>query len=217
MHMRRKWGLALGVPGLFAVGLMLIGSNSNAADHLDAPGAEADPAADINDLFVFRSKDPAAGTTPRTVFVMTVFPLADQQSRFSDKVDYEFRIEDAGDPTKKMNITCTADTGTPQKVTCTGPGSLSASTDFDAVVAGDAQNDDIRMFAGLRDDPFFFDLEAFKKVQADPTQVGLLTDATGKDFLAGANVLAIVVDVKNSVFGTSTKLAVHAATTRTGI
>ena len=115
--MRRKWGLALGVPVFVAAGLLLVGRSSNAADHLDAPGAEADPAADINDLFVFRSKDPAAGATKRTVFVMTVFPLADQQSRFSDKVDYEFRIEDAADATKKMNIKCTADTGTPQKVT----------------------------------------------------------------------------------------------------
>ena len=215
--MRRKWGLALGVPVFVAAGLLLVGRSSNAADHLDAPGAEADPAADITDLFVFRSKDPAAGATKRTVFVMTVFPLADQQSRFSDKVDYEFRIEDAADATKKMNIKCTADTGTPQKVTCTGPGSVTRTTDVGAVNAGDAANDDMRLFAGLRDDPFFFDLEAFKKVQADPTQVGLLTDNQGTDFLAGANVLSIVVDVKNSVFNGTTKLAVHAATTRTGI
>ena len=68
--MRKSWIVAFAAPALAAAGLLFVQS-TRAADHLDAPGSTADPAADINDVYVFRSKDPAAGTTKRTVFVMT--------------------------------------------------------------------------------------------------------------------------------------------------
>ncbi|HMR05627.1 MAG TPA: DUF4331 family protein [Polyangiaceae bacterium] len=210
--MRNQWWLALGVPAALGAGLLFVGSRSNAADHLDAPGAIADPAADINDLYVFRSKDTAAGTTERTVFVMTVNPLATAATRFSDKVDYEFRISDKDTPATTFTIKCTATADATQKVTC-AIGSDTKTVDFDAVEAGDAANDNIRVFAGLRDDPFFIDLP---EVQ-DTLKTGKpdkMIDGTGVDFLAGKNVLTLVVDLKNSVFGSSTKLKVHAVTVR---
>ena len=40
-----------------------------AADHLDAPTSEADPAADINDLYVFESTDDENPLPGRTVLV----------------------------------------------------------------------------------------------------------------------------------------------------
>jgi hypothetical protein len=209
-------GTKLGAPVALAAALVMIGGASNAADHTDAPTATADPAADINDLYAFRSKDPAAGATARTVLVMTVLPGATTSSMFSDKVEYVFGIEDAADASKKMNIKCTANDATPQVITCSGPGGATANAELNSVVAGDAANDDMRVFAGLRDDPFFFDLQAFQNVVADPTKVGELTDNTGTDAFAGGNVLALVVDVKNTIFGGTTGLKVHATTTRTG-
>ena len=101
-------------------------------------------------------------------------------------------------------------------ISCTGPGGASKSIEFNVVDAGSAANDDMRVFAGLRDDPFYFDLDDFKTVASSGNPAELV-DATGTDFFAGLNTLALVVDVKNSVFGASTKLKVHAATNRTGI
>ncbi len=212
--MNKSWIWALCAPAALAAGLLLV-HDTEAADHLDAPGAQADPAADINDVYVFRSKDPAAGGTARTVFVMTLVPLATNTSRFSDKVDYEFRIQENGG-SGTFTIKCNADAASVQKITCTAPGGASKSVELNVVDPGDAANDDIRVFAGLRDDPFFFDLDAFKAVTStgDPTQ---LIDQQGTDFFAGKNTLAIVVDVKNSLFGAASNLKVHAVTTRTAI
>jgi hypothetical protein len=212
--MRKSWIVALVAPALGAAGFLLVQS-TRAADHRDAPGSQADPAADINDVYVFRSKDPGAGATKRTVFVMTVVPLAEETNRFSDKVDYEFRIEEIGG-TGKFSIKCNADAASVQKITCAGPGGASKSVEFNVVDAGSAANDDVRVFAGLRDDPFFFDLDAFKSVTTTGNPAPLL-DNTGTDFFADKNTLALIVDVKNSLFGTATKLKVHAAATRTGI
>jgi hypothetical protein len=213
--MKKRWTLALAVPAAAVLGVLLLQSRTQAADHRDSPSTTADMAADINDLYVFRSKDPAAGATDRTVFVMTVLPLADTTSRFSDKVDYEFRIEQDGGA-QTFTIKCNANGATPQVISCTGPGGASKSIEFNVVDAGDAANDDMRVFAGLRDDPFYFDLDDFKTVASsgDPSE---LVDNTGTDFFLAKNTLAIVVDVKNSLFGAATKLKVHAATNRTGI
>lgn len=213
--MNKRWSFALAAPIAVAAGLLLVGSRSDAADHLDAPGSSADPAADINDLYVFRSKDPAYGSTKRTVFVLTVNPLATAATRFSDKVDYEIRIEDAApSATAKFTIKCTANTASPQVVSC-AMGSTTKTIEFNAVDPD--TTGPMRVFAGLRDDPFFIDLDDVKAVLADPTKVSLLVKGNGgTDFLAGANVLTLVVDVDNALFGSSSVLRVHAVTTRTG-
>lgn len=218
--MRKHWALALGLPVALGAGLLFMGNETEAADHLDSPGATADPAADINDLYVFRSEDTAA-TGDRTVFVMTVFPQAPNSAAFSDAVEYKFVIDDGG--TNTWEIICTADNGTPQNMTCNlGPqGGTATATDTEEVGAISADNaDDLRIFAGFREDPFFFDLVDFQAFQAtcggtpvtcDPAT--LIDGSGGSDTLMGANVLAIVVDVNNTQFS-SNVLNVYSVTTR---
>ncbi|MFN3197254.1 MAG: DUF4331 family protein [Bradymonadia bacterium] len=196
--------------------MMLLAVPANSADHLDSPGAAADPAADINDVYVFRSLDPAAVNASRTVFVMTVVPLADETSRFSTNVSYEFRIKESGTD-NQLDIVCTASGVEMQEITCTGPSEVSDSVMFNAVEPGNALLDNMRIFAGLRDDPFFFDLDAFNTVVGDPAQVGLLVDEMGTDFFAGLGALTIVVDVKNEIFGLATRLEVQGVTVRNGL
>lgn len=201
------------------VAAMLVGAvwtaPAMAADHLDSPGVVADPAADINDVYAFRSKDPEAANVRRTVFVMTVVPAADMDSRFSTNVQYQFWIRDAGPSQARKDIICTADgAGDDQMVTCTAPNGSTKTVPFNAIDRGDANSDDIRVFAGLRDDPFFFDLNAFFTVVADPMMVGILLDGEGEDFFADLGALTIVVDVLNTVFDTSTTLQVYGRTNR---
>lgn len=201
------------------VAAMLVGAlwtgPALAADHLDSPGVVADPAADINDVYAFRSKDPAAANVRRSVFVMTVVPAADTDSRFSENVQYQFWIRDAGEGQARKDIICDVEgTGDDQMITCTAPNGSSKTVAFNAIDAGDANSDDIRVFAGLRDDPFFFDLDAFFAVVGDPNMVGILLDDEGTDFFAPLGTLTIVVDVLNTVFEDSTTLQVYGRTNR---
>jgi hypothetical protein len=61
------------------------------------------------------------------------------------------------------------------------------------------ESNGIKVFAGPRDDPFFFDLNQFKAIIA-----GTATSFNdpGTDAFAGTNVLALVVEVPKSMLGT---------------
>jgi hypothetical protein len=66
------------------------------------------------------------------------------------------------------------------------------------------------VFAGVRDDPFFFDLVQFNRVVS-----GAATSFNdpGADTFAGFNVLAIVIELPKSVLGDNT-LGVWGTTSR---
>ena len=72
-----------------------------AADHMDSPIVKNDPAADITDVYTFvNPHDPS-----ETIVLTNVVPMATSNSRFSDKVDYIFHIDNgSGD----RSITCTS-------------------------------------------------------------------------------------------------------------
>ena len=59
----------------------------------------------------------------------------------------------------------------------------------------------MKVFAGPRDDPFFFDLNAYKAVIA-----GTATEFNnpGSDTFAGTNVLSLVIEVPKSSLGSGT-------------
>jgi hypothetical protein len=63
-----------------------------------------------------------------------------------------------------------------------------------------ASNGGITVFAGVRDDPFFFDLTQFQAILAGQAS-GFRNP--GVDTFAGTNVLAIVVEVPISMLGGS--------------
>jgi hypothetical protein len=58
----------------------------------------------------------------------------------------------------------------------------------------------MKLFAGPRDDPFFFDLDQFKAILAG-TASGF--NNPGKDTFAGTNVLSVVVEVPKSLLHAS--------------
>jgi len=82
-------------------------------------------------------------------------------------------------------------------VTCTAPGGLTATTAVgDPTGGGDAQSP-MRVFAGTRADPAFFDRQgALATIRTGAASF------TGANAFAGANVLAIVVELESSVFAT---------------
>jgi len=202
----RRLSLKLGT----AAALLLTAStNLYSADHLDAPAVMTDPAADINDVYVFVNPDDAS----ELIMAMTVNPIANAATRFSDAVQYQFRIDNAEG---SSNITCTFsrpdDMFLTQNVTCMAPGDRMVSGALNEVNT----SGDFRVFAGLRDDPFFFDLAAFNATVANAAPA---FTSPGTDFFAGLNTMAIVIGIKADVFApqtsSSSTLQVWADTIRT--
>jgi hypothetical protein len=200
--MRRPAAVALAI---LAAGLAAL-SVVRASDHLDGPRTTADPAADVADVFAFTSpEDPS-----KVVLAMTVTPYASDASAFSSQVDYAFRVQRVAalqpltlDGTA-LDVTCdvaTADGAAPV-VTCQGPGGVSASAPVGQTTAAGPP---MRVFAGLRADPAFFDRQG-----ALATVASRRVSFTGQNAFAGANVLAIVVEMDAALFAASNEAGAEA-------
>jgi hypothetical protein len=206
--------------------LILAGSTtSRASDHVDGIKTGLDNAADLTDIFTFTSpSDPS-----KLVLVMNTHPLAVGVSRFSNAIEYKFRIRPIADartltPTsdasKEQTIVCTFSGGIAlidanQRATCklnlaNGSETITFSTrtsQYDA--GGSTSRNGINAFAGVRSDPWFLDLGKtlkYNKGQAVP-------NGAGSNGLWGWNVLSIVIEVPKERFGSSL-LAVTAQTVR---
>jgi hypothetical protein len=137
----RPWGAVLVLSALLTTR-----GSSYASDHLDTPTVIADPAADIGDIF--------AWTAPDGRHLNLVMDIV--AHRFSDRLQYVFHVdagERFGKTTATTLIVCRLDLA--NAVEC-----WVGETDY---VRGDASNPAglegknrrFRVFAGLRDDPFF--------------------------------------------------------------
>jgi hypothetical protein len=164
-----------------------------ASDHLDGPRAIANPPADIADVFAFTSPE----NPSHVVLAMTVSPFASASSTFSTKVDYVFRIRRVVAPSPftlddtVLDVTCDFDAvALPQQVRCVGPNGLQASAVVGNEAGGGKPTSAMRAFAGLRSDPAFFDRQG-----ALSTVASGRVSFTGQNAFAGANVLAIVVEL----------------------
>lgn len=167
------------------------------ADHLDSPSAKADPRVDITDLYVFH---PGRSNLDRTVLAMNVNPLAGiiGKTTFRSDAIYEINIDTNGDTLTdiayrfifpdKLVLAKRATGDTARTLDDLG-GTISVGPVGQVITKGD-----VRLFAGLRDDPFFFDLLGFLN--------GLRF--TGTDFFAGKNVTSIVLEVPTSWVGSGT-------------
>lgn len=211
-----------------------------AADHLDGPTVKMDAAADITDIYAWAASD-------KLNLVLNVSPLATTSSKFSDAVQYAFHLETSdayGVPGKKKDIVCEFDAD--QKISCWLGEPGGAVEDF---VKGDASptagitSDTLKMkvFAGLRADPFYFNLAGFNDAVATVKAAapGLMFDATGcptldaatstiligmlqgtnmgggaaQNFFEAVNVLSIVIELdKSYVTGGGNIVAVWAST-----
>ncbi len=188
---------------LLPLTLFLFAGAVTAADHRDAPLATADPSADINDIYAFMNpNDPN-----EVILVNTVVPFANYNSRFSDAVEYRFNIDNGA---AQLRISCRF-TDQSNRVSCTGPNGLAASGGIERTVIGSG----MRVWAGLRDDPFFFDGPAFNRTRA--TLAPAFTNPGVNSFTG--NTLALVLAVDRSRLnngGTNPVLKVWGATQRLG-
>ncbi len=159
-----------------------------AGDHTDSPLTRDNQLADLADAYVFAIAPTSATSGPRLVMIQTVHPYAtgptapgalvpskQPGTRFSDHVEYVFRLRPASitgrgaamrvatDNGKELKVTCTFDDAMLQKATCVtkAPPAGGTATSLKSSVGVDNESGgprrDFRVFAGARADPFFTD------------------------------------------------------------
>lgn len=186
---------------------------SRAADHLDAPLVQQDGRIDINDVYVFHPGSGSSQDLSRTVLAMTVNPAAGVISGtdFRANSNYDFLIDKDGDAEWDLRVRTRFLDPLPD-------GSQQLSTDVtlrfarrNVVATGMTEQviqgkQGVKVFAGVRDDPFYFDLANFNN-GATFCGAGLPVS----DFFLGLDVSALVIDLPTSLIG-SGPVGVWAAT-----
>jgi hypothetical protein len=196
--------MLVGVIGMVAT-LGFVALPSNAADHLESPLVQLDGRTDINDVYAFQSPSNPANT----VLVMTVNPVAGVQSptTFRPETNYTFFVDTDGDARRDIRYIARfnePDAAGQQRVRLFRSESASknliaeGTTGTSTPITGGGQ-----VFAGLSDDPFFFDLQAFRDQVKGAGGSRTFCDATPTDFFEGFNVTSIVVEVPSASLGTN--------------
>jgi|FLYL01.1.fsa_nt_gi hypothetical protein len=199
---RRVLGAGLLIAaGLLAAAAVMWTLSARGADHRDGPAAEGNAPLDITDVYAFRS--PANNDNLVVAFGVNGLTTPDKNAsaRFSADATYTLHVSNDDDLEDEATVNIDFDNGTPQRFSITGLGSspLTGEVTGPGEAPKIAEAGGVKAFAGLRDDPFFFDLVAFKKFVAGPyvPAQGLRAAADGApaDTFAGTNVSYIVLEL----------------------
>ena len=194
-------------------------SNVKAADHAESTSVAKDPGADLGDTFAFLNPN----DNTKVVLAMTFdgFLVPSQNLNlgfFSPDILYRFEIENTGDPIPDLFVDVTFSPQTSRTVAqtarvhllrhgiktptffprFTAPTTVSNFTPAGApfVVTTDPISG-ISFFAGLTDDPFYFDIVAFGRFissvtagSPDPTRL-----QRSRDSFAGYNIHTLALEI----------------------
>lgn len=204
-------GLSLATAAVFfAPGVGII-----AADHLDPP-ARTDPsvdstpdrAADIADLYAWH-------TDTTVIFALTFSgPQAtDQPATYDPDVVYSINVSNtAPRTTTDIPIRFRFGTGAAGQFGIRMTGLPGVTGAIEGSVEKTLEKDGVKVRAGLFDDPFFFDLQGFR----DTLNTGTLSFDSNRDFFAGQNLTAVVIEIPKDRIDTGALVDVWSATTRRG-
>jgi hypothetical protein len=213
------------------IGIAAIGGILYAADHIDAPAVtgtgNVSLGTDITDVYAFQS--PADNN--KMVFVINtqglLSPSASMAASFPGNTMYELNIDNNGDNVEDLVFQCMvkngklrvygpaapSGTGLTSTVVATAPYAETAVTAYGAgSPAMGTSTTGVKVFAGPRDDPFFFDLKRFKEIiggTATAFHAGTAEDPA-TDAFAGTNVMSIVLEVPKALLGSATSINVWA-------
>jgi hypothetical protein len=217
MQPRTRLALAAGtgVVALAAIA-MVPGQLARSADHLDPP-ARTDPAfdptpdtpADIADVYAFNDAQNA-------YFAVTFAgPQNPGVPAFYDRdVLYTLNISTTA-PATSPDVTIRWRFG--QGINGTGSGiSVENLPGVSRPLTGPVETiltapNGVRVYAGLRDDPFFFDLQGFRETRAMNT----LRFSPTRNFFAGKNDTVVVIQIPQSLLNTR-RVDVWSTTARFG-
>lgn len=180
----------------------LVPGPSMAADHVDGPRASADPAADITDIFAWMSPDAS-----KVYLAMDLVRNATTASRFSDSVQYVFRTssQPSFGSTDKSEVDIICEFDAAQIIQCWIGNQDYVTGDASSVSGINSEEGKVKVFAGLRNDPFFFNLSGFRKTAQTVTEAAasLTFDAAGCPALDAATSTALVTQLQSSPEGTA--------------
>jgi hypothetical protein len=201
MNRSFKSGKPLMIVAHFAVMLSVgVGGSALASDHLDSPTAISNPQADIGDMF--------AWVSPNGRQLNLVMDIVGKS--FSDKIQYVFHI-DSGKEYGKTTATTS--------IVCRFPDAQTADCRVGDVdyARGDANHPQgieglehrFRLFAGLRDDPFFNNVKGTRaayEVAIAALKKGATVDSAGCPNFDQATSEAIMYQWRHTNGGPATNL-----------
>ena len=196
-----------------------------ASDHQDTADVELNPSQDMTDFYAF----PGA-TADRITLVLNSWPVITPAQAgtvtFDPNLLYQIKVDNTGDAVedKVFQVTFTG-TGASQQIQVRGPiappvaGAMNNTiSTADPVISGPINTTlgsatGVQVYAGVRDDPFFIDLEQFFRILPDrkpvtgalaalpstPSASAFRPAGQAVDFLAGFNVLSIVIELPTAM------------------
>ncbi|MCR9262658.1 MAG: DUF4331 domain-containing protein [Flavobacteriaceae bacterium] len=209
--MKKTTKYVIGLGALVASAIVLV-----SADHIDAPST-AGTTSDIADFYAF---EPSEGSD-NTVFVVDVQSNVLPElayGTFDEDVLTEINIDLDGDLVEDQVIQAIARDG---RMYFFGPATPS-QTGLNSQVLTDSPLGDVEisgatpivetangvsLFAGPRQDPFFFDFFQFNAVispEMESAPGGFLPPEEAADTFDGANTLSIIVEIPNAMLGAPT-------------
>jgi len=232
------------IGALGVAGLAFAASQSLASDHMDTPFVEFNPRFDVNDVYAFPAATPGrVALVLGTSSPLT--PAGTRTASFGDEneVLYQLKVDNTGDAVEDLvfQVTFRGPAGN-QRVTVQGPTKPNETGTSNTLIRGASEvkgrvNEvlgspaGMQVFAGPRDDPFFLDLEQFFRILPDrkpesgplslipetPTASSFRPAGSARDFLAGFNDLAIVIELPLAQLtngGSNPKFGVWGTTSR---
>ncbi|MCL2723427.1 MAG: DUF4331 domain-containing protein [Polyangiaceae bacterium] len=162
---------------------MALPRSAFSADRMDAPAT--DPVATIGNVYTWMD-----GTN--FIAAITVSPFADKSAQFSSSVQYVFHMTSSpgfAEQSAPLDLICTFDAS--QIISCW--------LGTDEYVTGDASKEagitsedgKLKVFAGLRADPFFFNLGGFNDGVAAITEALPVIGDQGCTFLDPGSIVAL--------------------------
>ena len=179
MRIRAKFLLL--AAGLLTIPFLPWQAHLRASDHADTAENFNRPGADLADVFIF----PSPTNNDNVVLVMDVHPLIPpgQSPSFDPNVLYQFKMDTTGDYVEDLVIQLRfMGSGANQRAVVVGPSrpyTLGTSAVFGrpypttgAINTVFSPTEGMTVFAGVRSDPFFFDLERFFAILPDRATPG---------------------------------------------
>jgi len=175
---RSSVGVVAALVALAGIGSLYAVRGATGSDHADSPAVLARPGADLTDVYVF----PAPHNDANVVLAVDAHPLIAPgmggSTYFDPGVMYQFRIDNTGDKVEDLVIqfSASAPQNGSQTITLYGPGKPNQTGTSSTWIApsGTLKYNDknarvkgMKVFAGPREDPFFFDLAQFFKIVPD--------------------------------------------------
>lgn len=197
MTLRAWWAAVLGGAVLVPLAFLAGEAPVPGADHLDPP-ARSNPAndstpdapADLADLYVFHDAD--------TVTMIVTFggpAPTSLPAQYDSQVLYGLSVSNRA-PQTTANVAITFQFGTPPGLP-DGPwgirvrGVPGVTGDIVGSVERTLEKDGVKVYAGLFDDPFFFDAQGLRESR----EMGTIRFRNDRDFFGSRNITAVIIEV----------------------